>query len=108
MLIVFKAQGAADVLMFGEVAFALMEIMGKQPGERGIVTAFEVPEALDRLRRALAADKAAPKPLGPQDEDTDREADGERRFVSLGQRALPLIGLLEHARREELPVLWGV
>lgn len=107
MLIVFKTQGAADVLMFGEVAFALIEIMGKQPGERGIVTAFEVPEALGRLRKALAADKAAPKPLGPQD-DTDREADGERRFVSLGQRALPLIGLLEHARREELPVLWGV
>jgi len=28
--------------------------------------------------------------------------------VSLTQRALPLIALLEHARSEEVPVVWGI
>ena len=38
MLIIFKSKAAGDVMMFGDVAHSLMEIMGKDPGDKGIVT----------------------------------------------------------------------
>lgn len=103
MLIVFKAEGAADVMMFGEVAMKMIALMGKPPSERGVVTVEQLPDAIERLKLAVARDKAGPKPAPPEDQEKDGEVP-----VGLTQRVLPLIELLEHARREEAPVLWGV
>lgn len=107
MLITFKSEGAADVLMFGDVAFALMEVMGKLPSPRGVIAVADLAGALARLKAAMARDHQAPQPLEPGGK---RSADDDEpgRFVSLSQRALPLLGMLEHALAEEAPVLWGV
>jgi len=108
MLVTFKAEAAADVLMFGEVAQALMEAMGNEASARGVITVEQLPEALARLRAAVAGDRIAPRPLGPREPALDAGEDAPERFVSLTQRALPLIALLEHARSEEVPVVWGI
>ncbi len=50
MLIVFKSKAAGDVMMFGDVAMTLMEIMGKAPGEKGIVTVEQLPAAVRDAR----------------------------------------------------------
>lgn len=104
MLIKFKsqAQGAADVLMFGEVALPLLEIMGKRKEERGIVTVEQMPEAIARIEAAIAASKRSAR-ASPSDVDED----ADRPSVSLAQRALPLLGLLQHALREREPVTWA-
>ena len=109
MLIIFKSKAAGDVMMFGDVGFAMMEIMGKTPGEKGIVTVEQLPEAIARLKDAVAQDKMANTAID-QDERVyeDAPAGGKREFVSLARRAVPLIELLEYSLKEAVPVTWGV
>ena len=109
MLIVFKSKAAGDVMMFGDVAHTLMEIMGKAATEKGIVTVEQLPEAIARLKAAVTQDKAE-KPVVDHDERHFEKTPegGKREFVSLARRAVPLIELLEYSLKEEVPVTWGV
>jgi hypothetical protein len=104
MLVIFKSGACADVMMFGDVAKQMLEIVGKEFGARGVITVDQMPEAIARLRQAVAEDRrlrqAAPR------EDPDDEESRER--VGIGQRALPLIELLECSLREDKAVTWGV
>jgi hypothetical protein len=109
MLIVFKSKAAGDVMMFGDVAHTLMEIMGKSPGPQGIVTVEQLPGAIAKLKAAVAQDKAE-KPVVDHDERLFEKTPegGKREYVSLARRAVPLIELLEYSLKEEVPVTWGV
>jgi hypothetical protein len=110
MIVIFQSQAAGDVMMFGDVARRLMEAMGKEPGERGIVTVEQLPDAITRLKALIAADKVAH--AGRQEEDLpqfeDAESGGKRPYVALGKRAVPLLELLEWALKKGKPVVWGV
>lgn len=109
MLIVFKSKAAGDVMMFGDVAQSLMEIMGKSPEAKGIVTVEQLPDAIARLKAAVAQDKAE-KPVVDHDERVFEKTPegGKREHVSLARRAVPLIELLEFSLKEGEPVVWGV
>ena len=109
MLIVFKSKAAGDVMMFGDVAHTLMEIMGKDATEKGIVTVEQLPGAIARLKAAVAQDKAE-RPVIDHDERVFEKTPegGKREHVSLARRAVPLIELLEYSLKEEVPVTWGV
>jgi len=110
MLITFKSAAAGDVIMFGDVAMRMMEIMGKDPDAKGIVTVEQLPDAIARLRAAMDHDKAAR--AGVRDEDRPSSepdgAGGSRTYVSLAQRAAPLLELLEYALKNSKAVVWGV
>jgi hypothetical protein len=114
MIVTFKSAAAGDVIMFGDVAQRMMEIMGKEPSEKGIVTVEQLPDAIARLRAAVAEDKARMAAIAeeerPQSEPAQNGGNGEntRPFVSLHQRAAPLLELLEWALKKQKPVLWGV
>lgn len=101
-MITFGCQACGEVMMFGDVAHRMMEIMGKEAAERGVITVEQLPGAIARLRAAITADRAADR---PEDEDGGEGEEGPR--VGLAQRALPLVELLERAREEKVPVLWG-
>lgn len=104
MIITFKSRAAGDVIMFGDVAKSMLKIMGKDPEDRqGIVTVEQLPDAISRLRRAIDEDKAKRQ---AQADDEDDEAGRNR--VSLTQRAVPLLELLQYSLRDEQPVTWGV
>lgn len=110
MLLTFKSAADADVIMFGDVAKKLVEILGKDPQDaKGIVTVEQLPGAIARLRAAIEAEKAGP---GGQAQDEDEEEDPERRGmaapVNLAQRAWPLLSMLELSQKEGVPVTWGV
>jgi hypothetical protein len=109
MLIVFKSKAAGDVMMFGDVAMTLMEVMGKDPADKGIVTVEQLPDAIARLKAAVAQDKAE-RPVIDHDERLFEKTPegGKREVVSLARRAVPLIELLEYSLKEEVPVTWGV
>jgi hypothetical protein len=104
MLITFRSGVCTDVMMFGDVARQMMEIMGKEPGDRGVITVDQLVGAAARLRKAVADERALRKGAQPADEE-DEEA---REHVGIGQRALPLIELLECSLKEEKAVTWGV
>lgn len=110
MIVTFQSKASGDVIMFGDVAHKMMEIMGKEAGEQGIVTVEQLPEALARLRAATAADKdARQEQTEEQQPQFELAPDGGRRpYVSLAQRATPLIELLEWSLKKQVPVVWGV
>ena len=110
MIVIFQSQAAGDVIMFGDVAYKMMEVIGKQQGSKGIVTVEQLPDAIDRLKAAVARDKEARAGLSEDDlPHTEEAPDGSKRaFVSLTQRAVPLIELMEWSLKKQVPVVWGV
>lgn len=110
MIVTFQSPASGDVIMFGDVAKRMMEIMGKEPGEKGIVTVEQLPDAIDRLKAAIAADKASRAKMSPDDLPATEAAEGggSRPYVSLAQRAVPLVELLEWSLKKKKPVVWGV
>ncbi len=110
MIVTFQSKAAGDVIMFGDVAERLMLIMGKDKDAKGIITVEQLPDAIARLRTAIAEDKAARAGKGDEDLPESEPAPGgsKRAFVSLAQRATPLLDLLEWAQKKQKPVVWGV
>lgn len=109
MLIIFKSKAAGDVMMFGDVANSLMEIMGKAVTGKGIITVEQLPGAIARLKAAVAEDKTANPAVDHDERFFEKTPEGgQREAVSLARRAVPLIELLEYSLKEEVPVTWGV
>jgi hypothetical protein len=103
MLVTFETEAYANITMFGEVAVALIKLMGHSGAVPGALLAEDVPAALERLREAVA--EHAAMPLDPSNAHGDKQ-DGEERHVSLGHRALPLIELLSAAAAAKANVMW--
>ncbi len=101
MLITFKTAAYADITMFGDVAKALIHLMGHSGTIPGAILAEDVPKALEKLRAAVTHNPDAP--LNPHRDDDD---DARSESISLSKRALPLIELLEAAARDEKNVMW--
>jgi hypothetical protein len=109
MIVTFKSAASGDVIMFGDVAKRMMELMGKNVTDQGIVTVEQLPDALARLRAAVAADKA--NRVDDNDDESNHQSGGGRNAgpaVSLTQRATPLIELLDWSLKKKKPVTWGV
>ena len=97
MLITFSTEAYADITMFGDVALAMLKMMGHSGSVPGAILAADVPAALSRLTAAINAEKAAP-PI--EDKNTDEPV------VSLSHRALPLLELLAAAAKDNVNVMW--
>lgn len=98
MPITFKSQATGDLIMLQASAEALLQLIGKSVGSPGIIEVADMSAALSALR---AAPSEAPSP----DDDQKGFAD---QGVSLRQRAVPLIRLIEQAQAGGKPVVWGV
>lgn len=101
-LIVFRSRAAAEIIMMADDAGRLLELAGKHPAERGVITKEEVAGALDGLLRAVAQERAAGTDVAAPDEPLSRVP------VSLRQRAFPLIEMLRAARARNVDVTWGI
>ncbi len=101
MLITFKTRAYADVTMFGDVALKLIKLMGRRETVPSAIEPEDIPQALKMLRAGIAADDAAAKEDEAEDSDDETEE-----LVSVHNRALPLIELLQAAHKENVPVMW--
>lgn len=102
MLITFKTESYANITMFGDVAVALLKLMGHTAAVPGALMPEDIPKALERLKASVAANPdASLDPQGNKDDDEDG-----RPHVSLANRALPLIELLEAAQKDNKHVMW--
>lgn len=110
MIVTFKSAASADVIYFGDVAKRMMELMGKEAADQGIVTVEQLPAAIAALKAAIAADKERHRQhLLDEEQKTETAANGDTRpFVSLTQRAAPLVAMLEESLHEGKPVMWGI
>lgn len=111
MIVIFRTEASGDVIMFGDIARHMMELIGKAPADKGVVTVGQLPAAIDKLKEAIAADKV--RRAGQRDDDEEDAGDfaaGGRAGpgVTLAQRAFPLLEQFERALKKNKPVTWGV
>jgi Domain of unknown function (DUF1840) len=97
MLVTFTTKAYADITMFGNVAVALLKMMGHSGTVPSALRAEDVPIALGRLKAAIEAGKAAAPANNRNMDDAP---------VSMANRALPLINLLASAAEAEEGVMW--
>lgn len=102
MALTFTSKAAAGITMLDANANQVLEIIGKERGERGIITAAEAPACIEKLQAAIAAHSEETAPS--EREEPERAA----RFVALKTRLWPLIEMLERAHAKDADVLWGV
>jgi hypothetical protein len=100
MLVIFSSQASANITMFGDIGVQLLKMMGHSGTVPSAIIAKDVPAALANLEAALGVAEQQPESEEPTD-DTE-----ETSFVSLSNRALPLIDLLKAAVKDESNVQW--
>ena len=117
MLYEFRSRATGTVIMTADVAEPLLRVIGKEPGETGIVTANQLDLAIDRLEAAVREGRQPPAaglhppaqgPLAADAAPPGPDRDDEPPPVSFGQRAWPLIELLRTAKAAGRDVYWGV
>ena len=114
MIVIFQSPASGDVIMFGDVAKRMMKLMGKEPTDKGIVTVEQLPDAIARIKAAIEEDKRQRAGMKAEDlpqtepDGSGGRGQGSRPFVTLTQRAVPLLELLEWSLKKKKPVLWGV
>ncbi len=97
MLVTFTTKTYADITMFGDVALAMLKMMGHGATVPGAILAVDVPLALSRLTVAIDAERTLPPAVAKNAYDSS---------VSMTHRAMPLIDLLTAAAREQSNVMW--
>jgi hypothetical protein len=110
-LVVFRSKAAGEIFMFAETARRIFEILGRPDAPRGVITAAQVPEALQRLSAAVEQEKADLQAAAAAARQDDRRGDGEGAApvaITLGQRTYPLIEMLRAAEKKQVDVTWGV
>ena len=109
-IVTFKSAATADVIYFGDVARRMMELIGKEPTDKGIVSVEQLPAAIARIKTAIAEDKERHRQhvLDEEPKTETSASGGSRPAVSLTQRAVPLLDMLEYSLKEKKPVVWGV
>jgi len=101
MLVTFRSSAWGNVTMFGEVAVALLKMMGHSGTVPSALLARDVPAALARLKQELATHPVEEDRGTPSGDDEDDE-----KPVGLALRAYPLIEMLSAAAEQEADVMW--
>ncbi|MFL9710483.1 DUF1840 domain-containing protein [Methylobacillus sp. Pita1] len=99
MLVTFSTSRYSDIMLFGDVAKQLLQLMGHSGTIPGAILAADVPQALQHLQQGLEGATAPDSAESPATED-------EATHVSLKNRALPLIELLQSAIQNQSDVMW--
>ena len=95
MLVTFTTKAHADIIMFGDVALAMLNMLGHSSTVPGAILAADVPAALGRLSAAIEAPKV---PQQNQDKDANT--------VSMTAHGGPLLELLTAAAKDDCNVMW--
>ncbi|EXI77436.1 MAG: hypothetical protein AW10_03790 [Candidatus Accumulibacter appositus] len=117
MLVKFSSSTSGQIMMFSPAARQLLEILHKDCSARGVITTEQLPEAIDRLRTAVAAGSHGAGDTPPQqattaasnddsNDDSNHDQADDSPPIGLAQRAFPLIELLEWTRKEDGFILW--
>ncbi|MEZ9336674.1 DUF1840 domain-containing protein [Vibrio splendidus] len=104
MLITFSCKAHASVTMFGEVGLQFIKMLGHSGTIPGAIDASAVPQALNNLRAAIAAEQI--KPIEQENANDDSEEEVVEAPVNIGSRAFPLVELLKAAIKDECEVMW--
>ena len=107
MLYKFKSKAAGDLIMLEPNGRRVLQIIGKDPGAKGIVLPDEMPGAIARLEAAIAEEEAEHK-AAIEEAKAKGQVPPKFDAVSLRQRAVPFIDMLKRASKAGADVVWGV
>ena len=81
----------------------LLEVIGKDAGPTGIILALQMPAAIKALQDAIAQEES-------QGDSNDKQDDSAAKVdpLSLRQRAVPFIDMLQRNHKANTDVTWGV
>ena len=96
MLVTFDSKSGL-ITMFGDAAKTLLKLMGQSGDVPGAILGKDIPPALNRLKQGVGKIQV---PSGKA------EAESELPDVTLRQRAVPLMDLLDRAARNGHDVIW--
>ena len=125
MLVTMTSNTSGKMVMLAEHLRYLFEILGKDCTARGIFTLEQLPPAIAKLKALVEEDRlaahryeqareaeaekiaasGAEDEAGEKDKEEDDEAPAEMP-VWLGQRAAPLLRLMERTLQEKGFILW--
>lgn len=112
MAYTFKSRATADMIVLESSAKRLLEMLGKTPGEPGIITLAQIPQAIATLEQAVRDDDALRQSLQEQGPDglskeaLDAVEHGDIGPVSLRQRVAPFKDMLQRSAAEGKDVIW--
>jgi hypothetical protein len=103
MLYTFKSPAAGNLIMLQPNGERILEIIGKDPGPKGIILPEQMPGAIAALENAMTREQ----PQAGPDKDA---ANGSQASdaVSLRQRAAPFVQMLKQCQAAGKEIVWGV
>ncbi|MEP6971031.1 MAG: DUF1840 domain-containing protein [Betaproteobacteria bacterium] len=105
MLYIFKSKAAGDLILLQANGERILKIIGKEPAAKGIILPEQMPAAIaaieTEIARAEAPTKKDPEP------DTGNDIPAADR-VTLRQRAVPFIDMLQRCHQAGKEIVWGV
>lgn len=105
MLVIFKSNTSADLIMLPESGREMLAALGKSPdAATGIITVEQQPAAIARLRQVLADNMPDIEPSG-ENETSGNDPD---KSVKLSRRVLPMLEMLERSLKDKVAITWGV
>lgn len=108
MLYRFKSKNAGDVIMLEPNGKRLLEIIGKEPGPKGILLVDQMPQAIAALQAVVAQEELEFAQARAAFEAGQTREMPEGEGVSLRQRVQPFIDMLRVCLHHGDPVVWGV
>lgn len=107
MLYKFKSKAAGDLIMLEPNGRRVLQIIGKDPGPKGIILPEEMPAALQALEAAIAREEAEEK-AAADEARAQGQAEPKSEAVSLRQRAVPFQDMLRRCSQAGKEIVWGV
>ncbi|HSV84257.1 MAG TPA: DUF1840 domain-containing protein [Ramlibacter sp.] len=107
MLYKFKSKAAGDLIMLEPNGRRVLQIIGKDPGPKGIILPEDMDAAIQALDAAIVREEQEQK-AAIEEAKAKGEVPPKFDAVSLRQRAVPFLDMLRRAGREGKEIVWGV
>jgi len=110
MLYKFKSQAAGDIIMLETNGRQLLKIIGKDDEAsliKGILLPEQMPAAIAALESAIATEESN---LQQQIEEAQAEGEAAPRpeAITLRQRAVPFMDMIQRCHKAQKEIVWGV
>jgi hypothetical protein len=106
MLYKFKSKATADLIMLGEGAETVLTLVGKKGQSKGIIEVEEMEAAINSLELAIQNNTDGPTKM--QQSSAEHSTDKELDPVTLHQRVIPFIKMLQECQKSNHVIVWGV
>lgn len=104
MLYRFKSLATADLIMLGTDARGALRLLGKDLTPEGVISADQLPQAIEILQKARREDRAL---RAREETSVLDQLDGDDPDIRLSQRLVPLVNILELANAAHAAVIWS-